>query len=222
MKRNILNIGMTIVFLLVMNYRFTGNKPHEVLGVILFLLVLWHNSLNLHWYTSFFKGKQDFQRALIAIINFLFAISFCISMLSGLLISQSIVPFIALRGTNTLWLHEVHQSSSYVCFIFIGIHLGLHWKMLWVRLQNRLGMERFHKECSILGNILAVGIILYGFYASFANHIWSMIVMEHGFGWGPPPSALKFFLDYSALLGCYAGITHYAVSLLSKKNPKLK
>jgi hypothetical protein len=89
--------------------------------------------------------------------------------------------------------------------------------MLWIRLQDWLGMERFHKECSVLGNILAVVIILYGFYASFSNHIGSMILMEHGFGWGPPPSAAKFFLDYLALLGCYTGMTYYAVSLLSKE-----
>ena len=207
---------MTIIFLLLMNYRFTGNTPHEIFGILLFILVLWHNKLNLYWYTIFFKGKKAFQRVLM-IVNILFIISFCISILSGLLISQSVVPFIALRGTNTLWLHEVHQSSSYICFIFMGIHLGFHWKTLWIRLQYWLRIEHYHKECLVFGNILAVGIIFYGFYASFANHIGSMIFMEHVFGWGAPPSALKFFLDYLALLGCYAGITHYAVSLLLRK-----
>jgi hypothetical protein len=217
LKRNVLNIGMTVFFLLLMNYRFTGNMPHEILGVILLLFVLWHNGLNLRWYMTFLRGKQNFQRVLMTMVNLFFVLAFCVSMLSGLLISQSLVPVIALRGTNTLWLHEVHQSSSYICFIVIGIHLGLHWKILWIRLQEWLGVMHFYKKCSVLGDILAAGMILYGIYASFSNHIGSMILMEHGFGWGPPPSAAQFFLDYLALLGCYTGLTYYAVSLLSKK-----
>ena len=208
---------MTIFFLLLLNYRFTGNMPHELLSVILFVFVLGHNKLNLRWYTVIFKGKQNFRRVLMTIVNLLFVFSFAISILSGLLISQSLVPFIALRGTNTLWLHGVHQSSSYVCFILIGIHLGFHWKMLWIRLQYWLGMKRFHKECAVIGNLLAASMIFYGIYASFSNHIGSMLLMEHGFGWGPPPSAAQFFIDYIVIWGCYTGLTCYMMSFLHKK-----
>lgn len=216
MKRNILNISMTVLFLLLMNYRFTGNIWHEILGIVLLLAAFWHNGLNLRWYMMLFKGQQSIRRMFATSVNLIFIVTLFISIISGVLISQSLVPFIALRGTNTLWLHEVHQSSSYICFIFIGIHVGLCWKILWIRLQAWLGVIHFYKKCSVLGDILAACVILYGFYASFSNHIGSMILMEHGFGWGPPPSAVKFFLDFLALLGCYAGLTYYAVSWLPK------
>lgn len=206
MKRNILNTAMTVLFLLLMNYRFTGNLSHEILGAVVLLLAFWHNGLNLRWYRTFFKGRQSGQRLLATVMNFLLAAALLVSIATGLFISQSLLPFIAVRGTNTLWLHEIHQSSSYVCFILIGLHLGLQGDALWIRLKHWLGAERFCETYAVLGKGLSIGIIVYGIYASFSNHIGAKLFMEHSFGWGKAPSATQFFMDYLMILGCYTGL----------------
>ncbi len=216
MKRNLLNILMALSFLLLMNYRFIGNMRHELLGLSLFLLVLWHNSLNFYWYKALFRGAHNFQWGLIRLMNVSLVLAFCLTMVSGVLISQFLLPVNAVSGNSSIWLHSIHQGSSYLCFVIIGIHLGLHWQLLWRGGEKWLERQGINQKYFAYSKVLAAGIIAYGVYASFAQHMGAMLLMEHGFGWGTPPSAGRFFLDYLAIFGCYTGITHYAISLLSK------
>ncbi len=218
MKRNILNIMMVIMFLLLMNYRFTHNFLHEIIGAIILLLALWHNKLNISWYKTFFNGKQNIRRIMVAIINILFVLSFVVVMISGLLISRSLIPSLAVHGSSTILWHQIHQVSAYICFITIGIHLGFHWKMLWIRLQHWLGIEKFYKKYAIIGTALVAGIIAYGVYASFTNHVGAKLLMEHSFRGGQRPSAMQFFMDYTLIIASYIGITHYLTKLLAKNS----
>ncbi|WP_410511208.1 hypothetical protein PaeBR_13955 [Paenibacillus sp. BR2-3] len=50
---------MTILFLFMMAYQWTGNTVHEFLGMSLFILFILHNILNLNWYKSIYKGKYS-------------------------------------------------------------------------------------------------------------------------------------------------------------------
>lgn len=67
----ILDITMTIMFIILMGYYITGNTVHEILGTITFVLFIIHNILNIKWYKSIFKGKHGFQRTFHIIINLL-------------------------------------------------------------------------------------------------------------------------------------------------------
>ena len=218
MKRNILNIIMTVLFLVLMNYRFTRNVPHEIIGAVILVLVLWHNKINLRWYSTFFKGRQSGQRIIATVINVLFVFTFVAAIVSGVLISRSLVPALAAHGTNMIFWHQIHQAASYACFIIIGIHLGFHWKMLWIRLQHWLGIEKFYKKYAIIGTALVAGIIAYGVYASFTNHVGAKLLMEHSFRGGQRPSAMQFFMDYTLIIASYIGITHYLTKLLAKNS----
>ena len=42
LKKNILNVFMLISFLLIINYHFTGNIVHEILGLVILLFSLVH------------------------------------------------------------------------------------------------------------------------------------------------------------------------------------
>lgn len=216
MGRNILSIVMTVSFLVLMSHNYIDNTVHEFLGVILLVLILLHNGLNLSWYKTVFKGKQHPRRILMTLANFLLVIVFLIAIISGLLISQSLVPSIALHGMSTLYVDSLHQSSSHICFLLIGIHLGLHLDVLWLRLQYRLKIKHIPKFCAVVGDILAVCIIFYGFYASFVNHIWDMLLMKYSFVFIKRLSITQFSVDYLAILGCYAAIAYYGMRLLKK------
>ena len=133
---------MVTFFLVIMNYRFTGNMPHEVGGVILALCILFHNGLNWHWYTSFFKGKQNLHRLLSTIINWFLFFFMIILLITGLLISQTIAPALAVRAGSALWIYDLHQGSAYASFILMGIHLGIHWNVITIKVKQWLGVEK--------------------------------------------------------------------------------
>ena len=216
MKRNVLNVIMVGLFLVLMNYRFTSNGPHEIVGGLVFLLVFFHNGINSSWFQRIFKGRQNLYRFFLDVVNFLLLSSFLVSMVSGLFISQFLTPFLALRGSNTIWLHEIHRSSSYLCFIFIGIHLGFHWKALYFRFNSWLNRMFLYKRNQAMETVLKVCVLLYGLYVSFLYHIGSMILMEQNFILDEIPSAMRFFLDYLVLWGFYMSLTCYALNLLNK------
>lgn len=71
MIRNILNLVMILGILVVMDYRFTDNAIHEILGLFIVLPFIIHNILNRHWYTATGKGKKNLLRSLTAITNLL-------------------------------------------------------------------------------------------------------------------------------------------------------
>ena len=60
--RIVLDIVMTLLFIILMGYYVTDNTVHEILGTITFILFILHNILNIKWYKSIFKGKHNFQR----------------------------------------------------------------------------------------------------------------------------------------------------------------
>jgi hypothetical protein len=56
-----IDLTMTILMLVAMAYRITGNTIHEVVGVFLFVLFIVHNILNRRWYKAIAKGKYKIQ-----------------------------------------------------------------------------------------------------------------------------------------------------------------
>lgn len=218
MGRNILNLIMVILFLVMMNYRFIGNTPHEITGIVLLALFILHNGLNIRWYKNFLKGRQSLRYLLPTIVNCLFIFAMFTTIISGFLISHTVLPSLALRGTNTIWVHNLHQGSAYASFIFMAVHLGMHWDVLIIRAKRWLRIDGAGVSYSIVSGITSVLVIGYGIYASFINHIGTMLLMQHAFGgWGAAPSASKFFVDHLAIIGCYSGITFYLMNLLQQR-----
>lgn len=214
--RTILNLFMVTFFLVIMNYRFIGNTPHEIGGVVLALCILFHNGLNWHWYKSFFKGKQNLHRLLSVIINWFLFLSIVILLITGLLISQTIASALTIRGGSALWIYDLHQGSAYASFILIGIHLGLHWNVLIIRCKQWFGVKKQQFVYKLIYHIISVYVIGYGIFASFENHIASHLLMEHIMSWNQMPSFWNFFLDYFGILGSYVGSTFYLMLLLQK------
>lgn len=215
--RNILNIAMTVLLLLIMDYRFTGNAFHEIGGVILALLFIFHNVLNWRWYVAVFKGKQNFWRVLMTLVNLFLVVTMVTSLVTGVLISVTVFAPLSLRSSG-LFVHDLHQGASYVSLILVAIHLGMHWEMLMAKLKNWLNIDGLSLRWGITSRFVSIIVIAYGVYASFSNHIGEKLLMQHIFvGWGEEPSLWGFLLDYFAIMGCYVGITYYLLYLLRKE-----
>lgn len=215
--RNTLNIAMTVLWLLIMDYRFTGNAFHEISGVVLALLFIFHNVLNRRWYELFFKGRQSLRSKLVTLVNLLLAVAMVTVFVTGVLISVTVFAPLGIRSGGLL-VHDLHQGSAYASFILAAIHLGMHWEMLMAKLKNWLHIDDSSIGWIITSRIVSIAVIAYGVYASSVNHIGANLLMQHVFaGWGAEPSLWRFLLDYFAIVGCYVGITHYLLYLLRRE-----
>lgn len=214
--RNMLNIAMTVLWLLIMDYRYTGNAFHEIGGTVLALLVLFHNVLNRHWYEAFFKGRQNLRRVLMTLVNLLLMVAMVTLFVTGMLISVTVFAPLGIRSGD-LFMHDLHQGSAYAGLILAAIHLGMHWEMLIAKLRNWLHIDGSSLAWVITSRCVSIVVIAYGVYASFVNHIGANLLMEHVFeGWGAGPSLWGFLWDYFAIVGCYVGVTYYLLYLLRR------
>lgn len=213
--RNVLNIMMTGLLLVVMNYRYIENSSHEIGGVILALLFILHNVLNWRWYGYFLKGKQNPRRVLLTLTNLLLIVAMGTVFVTGGLISVTVFATLGIRSSS-LFTHELHQGSAYASLILAAVHLGLHWEMLVAKCKNWLHIDGASRRWSIMSRSVSIIVITYGIYASFVNHIGDNLLMRHSFaGWGAEISLWGFLLDYFAIIGCYVGITYYLLQMLN-------
>lgn len=131
-KKVLIDIAMTVIFLLLMNLSLTGVFLHEWLGVIFVALFVSHLAINAQWISNvgrrLFKPLAARPKALF-VLNALLTVSMLLTLGSGVLISQYL--FAPLAAANfDLW-YTLHTVSSWVTLGVIITHTLLHWT--WIR-----------------------------------------------------------------------------------------
>ena len=153
--------GMTLSLLLLMSYQLVGEKAHEWIGMAMFLLVIGHHVLNRRWTGNITRGKYTVHRILQTVIVILLALMMIGSMVSGILLSNYIFRFVRIKGVANL-ARSIHILCAYWGFLFMAVHLGLHWNMMLRILEKVFPMKGVAK---IPGLLIAV----YGGYYPCEN-----------------------------------------------------
>ena len=203
----ITDIAMTVVLLLLMSYSMIGEAEHEWLGIGMFVLFILHHILNRKWSRSLFKGRYTSFRILQTVLVALALISMLGSMVSGIIISRNVFSFLRITGGQS-WARILHMLSAYWGFVFISLHLGLHWSVM-------MGMaKRLWKKQSIICSwgVRSAGFLIagYGVYAFFKREIGSYMFLKNQFvffDYGEP--LIHFLIDYIAVMGLFVFIGHY-------------
>jgi hypothetical protein len=108
-----------------MAYQVTGEVLHEWIGIGMVVLVICHQILNRRWYKAVFKGKYNAYRTVTTAVNALLLLSFALTALSGMSMSNHAVPF--LYGMAPVsFARQMHLAMSHWSFVLMGLHLGLH------------------------------------------------------------------------------------------------
>lgn len=205
--------GMTLVLLLLMSYQLVGEKAHEWIGMAMFLLVIGHHVLNRRWTGNITKGKNTAHRILQTVIVALLALTMIGSMVSGILLSNYIFRFVRIEGVANM-ARNIHILCAYWGFLFMAVHLGLHWNMMLRILERALTMKGIAK---ILGLLIAV----YGGYAFYKREIVNYLFLRsHFVFFGPEESLGVFLLDYIAMMGMIVFITYYGCRLAERIKAK--
>lgn len=212
------DLTMTILMLVAMAYRITGNTIHEVVGGFLFLLFVIHNILNRRWYKAIAKGKYNVRRILSITVNFLFLMSMVTIMISSLPISSVLLPFISVDN-DMVW-REIHVLTSYWAFILMAVHIGMSWTTIINAVGRMSGMTQTSRIRTITLRFIAVIIVVYGVQTSFDREMGYKLTIYNPFGWGADDSTIRFLIDHLAIMGIYISGIHYVLKFVNRRKKK--
>ena len=210
---------MTVLMLIAMAYYITGNTVHEVVGVVVLLLFVVHNFLNRRWYKTILKGKHNVRRILQIGINLLFLATMALMMISAVLISSDLFPFIPIN--NDMMLRQIHVQTAYWGFIIMAVHIGLSWGMIMNSARRMTGLTGTSRTRTIALRILAVLIVIYGVHSSFEREMGSKLTIYNPFGnWFNDDSIIRFLIDHLSIIGIYICGTHYALKFIQRQEQR--
>lgn len=205
--RIIVDIAMTVLLPMLMAYSLIGEKFHEFIGTLMFVLFILHHVLNRKWYGSLFKGKYHARRIFQTVLDVLLIVFMLVQPISGILMSKHLYTFIHIPGISAA-VREIHLCLAYWGFVLLCIHAGTHLIAPIKKLRkNKAGF------CMAIVPVAAVS--LYGIYAfikrQFPDYMLRKIAFVF-FDYSEP--RIVFFLDYLAIMvlfilfGCLAAIGH--------------
>ena len=214
MKRIAIDLGLLAVFLTVLDLEFTRVELHEVFGLAMILVLLVHLVLNRSWFTSFRRGRWTAQRVLNTAVDIGLIASFLVAAVTGICISafvfRGIMPIDFARNMT---LHRLHVWAPFVLLIFVGLHVGLRGRALWMKFSRWAHLP----ESLVLVQGLQLAVAAGGVWASFAYRIGDRLQMVHMFGIGGTPTLGRFFLSYLAIIGMYAVVAAFVQRRLAPK-----
>ena len=218
--RIIVDIAMTFLLPMLMAYSLIGEKFHEFIGTLMFVLFILHHVLNRKWYGSLFtpkrtgetsggrfyrKGKYNARRIFQTVLDVLLIVFMLAQPISGILMSKHLYTFIQIPGISAA-VREIHLCLAYWGFVLLCIHAGMH-------LTAPIKKLRKHKAGFCMAIVAATAVSLYGIYAFIKRQFPDYMLHKTAFVFFDysEPKAM-FFLDYLAimilfmLLGCLVAI----------------
>lgn len=214
------DIGMTIVLMLLMPYELVGQVAHEWLGIGIFILFIVHHILNRKWSRNVLKGKYTPLRIWQTLLVIFVLAAMIGSMVSGIILSRHVLSFLPVSGGRSFG-RSLHMLASYWGFVLMALHLGLHWSMMMGMAKKAL------KKSSAVGTwilrIPALVIAGYGMFAFVKREIGSYMLLRIQFVFFDFEEPLIFFLlDYLAIMGLFVFIGHYLAEILKHCSQKRK
>ena len=212
-----IDLLMTAVLLLLMAYELIGTLPHELLGVGMFSLFLLHHILNWSWLRNLFKGNYSLYRIIQTILVLFILVTIIGSMTSGVVLSKHLFAALPARGKRSA-ARTIHMLCGYWGFVFMSLHLGLHWGMIVGVIRRLQRGERASRSTAPALRCAAGLIALYGLRSFFYHDLGSYLLLKTQFVFFDfdRPVAL-FLLDYLSIMGLFVICGCYAGRLLQRK-----
>lgn len=129
----VIDVALFIAFLITMEPRSSGIPVHEWLAISLLAIIATHLLLSWDWVvqiTRRFFGKTNTQSRLNYILNWLLFMDGTVMMLSGFMISESVLPFLGISLPRNFAWRGLHDLSANLFLLLLGLHTALHWN--WV------------------------------------------------------------------------------------------
>ena len=218
--RMAVDMGMTVLLLLLMAFMLTGQKAHEWLGATELVLFVVHHILNARWLKSIGHGKYTPFRVLQTVLALLVLLTMLGSMVSGIMMSRYAFAFLDIHGGMSL-ARTMHMICAYWGFIFLSAHLGLHWSMM-MGMAKKIAKIKGHSAVrTAVLRVLTLLLASFGVYAFWKNQITDYLFLKSQFvffDFSQPPA--QFFAEYLAMMGLFAAVSYYLGRALQKSKKK--
>ena len=208
--RMIVDILMILLMLLEYSKLYTGQLLHEIFGTLLLVLFIVHNTLNINFYKNIFKGKYNAQRIVITTIDLTFLLCMIFTIILGIPISEKIFKFLGLNGNMTI--RKLHTIFGYWGMIILGVHLGLHFKMMFVKLNKKIENNKLLKISLYITQIL---IIIYGIKAMRDTKLGLYLIGDASFA--IPTNIFLSLFNNLAIIFAIALCAHNIQKILTKR-----
>ncbi len=163
-KKIILDIIMTIIFIVLMDTSITGIKFHEILGLGIFALFLIHKILNWSWIKGVTKKLADknlnIKTRIMYGIDVIMVLLTTFVIISGILISQNI--FMEFAADNIEKWSNLHHLGSYTLLVVLSIHVGLHWNSILYGFKRIFSIKDTNKVRAAVYSIIYLVIAALG------------------------------------------------------------
>lgn len=126
----VLDLALFIGFLVAMEPRSTGIAIHERFTLAALGTILIHLLLNWDWLvlvTLRFFGQASGRSRLNYTLNWLLFIDGILLMLTGIMISEHVVPALGFSLPVGFAWRRLHDMSANLGLILLGFHTALHW-----------------------------------------------------------------------------------------------
>ncbi|MBO9368025.1 MAG: DUF4405 domain-containing protein [Chloroflexi bacterium] len=125
-----LDLLLFISFLAFMEPVLTGVPLHEWWATAAILAFLIHVLTQWDWILA--VGKRFFQKLfhqsrLNFVLDLLLFLSMTTVVLSGLMISEHVLPALGFPEQRNFFWRRIHDASANLSLLIVAIHVGLHW-----------------------------------------------------------------------------------------------
>ena len=197
MRNLLLDAILFALFVAELSFQFLPKILHEILGVIMFALIIFHVAINRRRFLSLIK-KMTPRKFFSTTLNILLTICAGVTLITGVCMSNYLfVDAVSGELRRNMTIHQLHVATPYVMMILIGVHIGLHWRELW---------QRFFKRFGIIFKVAAGILATVGVAGFFLNRVGDRILMKHIFG--TPATELPAAIFILLIIG---GIIFYAL-----------
>lgn len=216
------DVCMTGALLVAMAYLLAGEEAHEWIGTALFVLFILHHILNRRWYQNIFRGVYSPVRILQILINLFMLFVILALMVSGIILSRYVFEFLPITGF-TAFARMLHMLAAYWGFVFMSLHLGLHWGTILGMMRKVSKKKKTSKATQWTLRAIAFLIASYGVFAFIKHNLLSYMLLQNQFVFfDMEQPLLLFFLDYIAMMGLWIWLGYYIKLVLQKYPEKRK
>ena len=167
MKRNtwklLIDVVMIVFFLLMYKKRIVSIGFHEIIGLLVFVIVLIHLFFNRKLFIASAKKfrKIKTKTKLRYIVDVVLLIDFVLMVITGIMISKVLFNF----GYFGIW-KFIHNFLCAFALILVGIHLGLEWDTFYSMIRKIIKLPKNPSKSLVI--VISL-LILVGGAFSMAN-----------------------------------------------------
>lgn len=167
-----IDIVMAVVFVLLFNKQVLGGLTfHEIAGLAIAVIFLTHVLLNAQWVKKvtlkLFDRKLPGKTRFGYLLNLLLLLTMTFNMVSGVIISRVVFPNINVG--NETWFKVTHISVSFLTFVLVAVHVGLHWQWVIQVWKKIFKVKSTKLPLGIIAKAAAILMLAFGGYEMYAT-----------------------------------------------------